>query len=745
MRKSERSNYHFNYFSVDYQEELSALYGPFLNQQTEYLSHCITRILQCYSHLKEKPISVIAVGHSMGGLVIRGLFSQPNFNPNLISTIINLATPQTKPVLSLDPELYSYYELLNNYWLQYAEKTLQNVSVVSLGGGTRDNLVPSNLCTLDDISTNPHHVNMLTTNIPLVWRSTDHQCIVWCNELVRFETHMLFQMIDKKTGFITNNHTFRGNLVQKLFKNTDYLGTSRLSTVDCNVVHLNNTIIMLTTEKKACYLLKRNPDTEQYSLSILVEDKVEDWAFICENFLTCQSIDSTEILPSIKNNIAQSFLKADISNETIIMLKFSKEVTFHVQFNEDIVEIQLPYLFTKELQNFHQLFYLEFDIPFFTETWQVYDITVVYMDKQQNDKIIGNLKSPWYGESEYLTTSNPGDIFLLKLFHQKPDVQNPDHVKLRFWGNNLMDLKFVVKFNLIGSFGQLLRLHAEMLLRCVLLFCLFNMFCHVYLEQCHKQTISRINFSKNYVVMLLFISLTLILTLFLVDVKISFTVKRLFPQVFMIILSFFTSEVLRIVLRVAAIIMMILLHPASCIIQWVESILTCLKLEITSLGIKIGSYHFTLLLPVILAYCMKCLNLNILLMLLLCYHILKINITQDIISKELQLEILLGVFPVILVFNIVPVIIFIKDYVDGSHQTILTFWNVQLLTFGYVIYLSTDFESYSNLDKAFKGKWDLAVAIIHFIFTVLMFVPSLPLYLVTCLCFFQLSFIVFVW
>lgn len=56
-----------DYFSIDFNEELSALFGSVLEQQTEFVAHAIQQILSLYK--KEKKI--ILVGNSIGGLLSR--------------------------------------------------------------------------------------------------------------------------------------------------------------------------------------------------------------------------------------------------------------------------------------------------------------------------------------------------------------------------------------------------------------------------------------------------------------------------------------------------------------------------------------------------------------------------------------------------------------------------------------------------------------------------------------------------
>lgn len=56
-------------------------------------------------HLKTPPQGVALVGHSMGGVVARALFTLPRFNPQLVGLIITQASPHLAPVLALDPYL----------------------------------------------------------------------------------------------------------------------------------------------------------------------------------------------------------------------------------------------------------------------------------------------------------------------------------------------------------------------------------------------------------------------------------------------------------------------------------------------------------------------------------------------------------------------------------------------------------------------------------------------------------------
>lgn len=61
-----RTQYHFDYFLVDFNEESSGLHGGLLEDQTSYVRHCIEKILSLYKSdtNSQKPNSVILIGHS---------------------------------------------------------------------------------------------------------------------------------------------------------------------------------------------------------------------------------------------------------------------------------------------------------------------------------------------------------------------------------------------------------------------------------------------------------------------------------------------------------------------------------------------------------------------------------------------------------------------------------------------------------------------------------------------------------
>ncbi|XP_059784385.1 GPI inositol-deacylase isoform X3 [Balaenoptera ricei] len=159
LRKAEDIDfkYHFDFFSVNFNEELVALYGGSLQKQTKFVHECIKTILKLYKGQEFAPTSVAIIGHSMGGLVARALLTLKNFKQDLINLLITQATPHVAPVMPLDRFITDFYMTVNNYWILNARHI--NLTTLSVAGGFRDYQVRSGLTFLPKLS---HHTSALS-------------------------------------------------------------------------------------------------------------------------------------------------------------------------------------------------------------------------------------------------------------------------------------------------------------------------------------------------------------------------------------------------------------------------------------------------------------------------------------------------------------------------------------------------------------------------------------------------------
>ncbi|XP_022198883.2 GPI inositol-deacylase isoform X2 [Nilaparvata lugens] len=198
LRKSLSSHapFHFDFFSVDLNEEYMGLFGGFLNDQTRFVHHCIERIFALYK--RNKPDSIVIIGHSMGGLIAKGLYLDPEFDSSRVRLMISLATPHS-PALLLDSYMADYYERLAD--LPSLDKS---VTLISVGGGIRDRLIRSGLTYTRDA-----HICITSTQVPDVWLSTDHLSILWCKQLVLVLVRALFDSVDLNTKQISADPKYR--------------------------------------------------------------------------------------------------------------------------------------------------------------------------------------------------------------------------------------------------------------------------------------------------------------------------------------------------------------------------------------------------------------------------------------------------------------------------------------------------------------------------------------------------------
>jgi hypothetical protein len=235
-RKSKNARVKFFYFTISFNEDLSALYGPLLNMQTDYVRHCIEHILKLFAGVEpahKRPTSVVLIGNSMGGLVARGLFLPPTTKnvpdvSKLVHTIITQSTPHKRPVVRVDAELEAYYDRVNKRWLNNSERALDNVVLASLYGGVRDVLVRADLANVNEWKSKSTAaiVCSYTGSMPYVWRSIDHRCMAWCRELILAISRALFDLVEPNTEQIAESRQHRERILRGYFERDKLMGQS---------------------------------------------------------------------------------------------------------------------------------------------------------------------------------------------------------------------------------------------------------------------------------------------------------------------------------------------------------------------------------------------------------------------------------------------------------------------------------------------------------------------------------------
>ena len=220
-----------DFFTVDFNEDITAFHGQTLLDQAEYLNEAVRYILSLYSDPAHSvrssqlpdPTSVIILGHSMGGIVARAMLVQSNYQANSINSIITMSAPHARAAVTFDGQMVQLYDEINDYWRNaYSQKSqnnnpLRDVTLVSIAGGNLDTIVPSDYASLESIVPETHGFTVFTTGIPTVWTGADHQAILWCDQFRKVVARALYDIIDVHRASQTKARAERMQSFRKRF------------------------------------------------------------------------------------------------------------------------------------------------------------------------------------------------------------------------------------------------------------------------------------------------------------------------------------------------------------------------------------------------------------------------------------------------------------------------------------------------------------------------------------------------
>nr|XP_020488861.1 GPI inositol-deacylase [Labrus bergylta] len=486
LRKAENmeGGLHFNVFTVDFNEELVALYGGSLLRQTHFLHESIKAILRLYKHLKTPPQSVVLVGHSMGGVVARALFTLPRFNSNLVSLIITQASPHLAPVLALDPYLLDFYSTVRHKWVTQAKK-LRNVTVLSVGGGYRDYQVRSGLISLPCPQGDPNKFSLVATAVPRTWVSTDHLSIVWCKELVLATVRAFFDLIDPETRQFTHNpekkmavlnHHFIRHPVRLVGETQD----NAISILDFPEAwsEVNTLRLAYSTPKEGqvkYFLFALSSRRKAYSHFYCRSSNLEmtSWVYGCanKNGSSCvRAVDlsmATELLPPYKVLILSL---SDLSSVTHLVVSASnlngRQYTVECEWQREesqTLSVTVPHVLSFGLTasdvtvNSSGLLHA-IKLHHFHQAYQAFRINVASQCKVQKERLpnVYRIHVPWFREDSLTTASVPSVTEISGMLHtSRPD--NTSGVLLQLHTAPNCQYKVSVRTSLPRVLGQILR------------------------------------------------------------------------------------------------------------------------------------------------------------------------------------------------------------------------------------------------------------------------------------------------
>ncbi|XP_013199791.1 GPI inositol-deacylase [Amyelois transitella] len=504
-------DYHFDFFTIKYNEELSGLFGGVLQRQTEYASACITKILSLYKsnkYTKMVPTSVILIGHSMGGVIAKRLLAYPS-TLNTTSIAITLAAPLQAPVINFDMEMNHYYLRMNMEWeanITVDENMRDKKLLLSFGSGPRDVLIPSWLTT-----SNESDIGALTTSVPGVWVSTDHVSIVWCKQLVMAINRYLFSIVEPHTKQIKveknelkkmAKHFFKAN--RSMFLSPDIVRPDVTMLMDAFWYEDNRRIYQVSRPEieKTTYLMIRLVTFPQNRFvaveAVNVDDK--DWIFGCSAKYThntyryCKQATSLAEL-SRWTGAATNFgkrklatvhlhrLKDDFPDWTHVVVKVSptrKPVVLNVDINDHAsrqITVSLPSYFsfgksvikaeTEKDSLYYELILTNFNV--------IHEAYLLYVEPTANCKAIqyhvsAELSVPWGQNQEYYHyfTQSKLSPMKLRLFMSNPNVtlglEAQEHPKITLLLDPQCTFTISISTSWYHRLGQMVRYYTPVLL-----------------------------------------------------------------------------------------------------------------------------------------------------------------------------------------------------------------------------------------------------------------------------------------
>ncbi|KAI3652882.1 hypothetical protein MP228_002307 [Amoeboaphelidium protococcarum] len=204
------------FYAVDFKEELSGLDGGVVERQAQYAHQVLQHLCQDLHFSK-----VLVFSHSMAGFVARTMFTlYGDINLTCADSLITLSTPHFIPPAPLDRRLLQLYWKVNGHVSQSGHSLpllLNNMSILSISGGDMDKMVSSQSAYQysDSEEFGQHYLHVETEMLDSVSTQTDHQSILWCNQLV-----VLLSDIIMNTVFLDTSQKNR-YYNQVLFKQFD--------------------------------------------------------------------------------------------------------------------------------------------------------------------------------------------------------------------------------------------------------------------------------------------------------------------------------------------------------------------------------------------------------------------------------------------------------------------------------------------------------------------------------------------
>ncbi|KXN70918.1 PGAP1-domain-containing protein [Conidiobolus coronatus NRRL 28638] len=387
----------YDIFSADLNEEFTAFSTQSLEDQAKFINHCIQTILDLYrsTQLNPKPESVVIVAHSMGGVVIKRSAMLPNYLPGSVNTIITLATPHEISRVPFDSSMIRLYQEVNSFW-KYSRYTsispITDTILINISGGVQDLLISDRFAQMES-GIEWKGMHLFSSQVQNTWTSTDHLCILWCNQLViqlanaltdihrpHFRGRTILNSFDRirainstllyeNVADITPSNSFHTPILdmnfsfkkQQMPKELRLKATKPIALTsnhkfkiftckeahDCNVLHTSKLMAIPATNDKefygvSNYFTMNIPKLENGEQDlILVSDSLPQE----DSFLYSRELP--EKLPSFEFSLLDLIIGANLTlddnfhTQTLIKLPYSSFFTYSIKFSQPDIILRL--------------------------------------------------------------------------------------------------------------------------------------------------------------------------------------------------------------------------------------------------------------------------------------------------------------------------------------------------------------------------------------------------------------------
>lgn len=488
LRKAENTAYEFNYFTADLDERLSGLSGVMLGEQTEFIRLCIKRILRLYKGVPKRPKSIVLIGHSMGGVIAKALFTLDMFDAKQVHTIVTLGTPHQHPVVPLDPILSNFYNHINWFWHMKgygSNSSLTNISMVSIGGGFRDLLVRSSVTSLHGHLPHSQGISVISTSIPRVWASVDHLCLCWCKQLVLVINRALFDMVDTKTTQIVDNKQIRQRILEHHFVQNPGTKDVYMNSLEGKGISDLKGLNHIAVDRRLWVLKGSNKQSNKLYTFVLDQWKIthnaflvltdlqsDKWLFACKESSAhpCSSATDlshyAQLLPTKDFPLKYAYLRlSDFPDISHFAVAFSSSKSKHLLMTEfhsigmSSYIVDVPWLFSgnpTRLEIEGDVFFSNISLSSIAKVWKVYDIQVTSKGCEKDLFMVGRVNIPWFNENVYVHSTEGSLDLQIKLHHPRPRGFM-GNIEVHLWLDPKCSHSVTIKPNLNEMLGQVYR------------------------------------------------------------------------------------------------------------------------------------------------------------------------------------------------------------------------------------------------------------------------------------------------